>query len=180
MSPDEQPSEGPTPILFDTTVLSNYARSRSMEWLVRTISIPVTVPAVERELKRGRKEGYEYLQSALDRASHVETVPDGPANELSVVEPPSTVDVPESVSKLDVGEAHALRGTWPNRILATDDLDARRLARDCDVAVTGSVGILVDGVERDELPMDVADEWLETWREAGYRSPVESVTEILD
>lgn len=179
MSPDEPTSEGPTPIVFDTTVLSNYARSRSMEWLVHATGIPVTVPAVEGELKDGREEGYEYLQSALDRTRRAETVPDGPADELLVVEPPSTPDVSEPVSKLDLGEAHALRGAWPDRILATDDLDARRLAEDCSVAVTGSVGILADGVERDELPTSVADEWLQTWRNAGYRSPVESVAELL-
>lgn len=173
-------SDGPTPIIFDTTVLSNFARSRSINWLVQTTMIPVTVPAVERELQRGRDEGYDYLQPALDWLKHGELTPSEPINEIRVLRPTPPDHEPEAVAKLDRGEAHALRGAWPDWVLATDDLDARQLSKKHDVSVTGSVGILADGVSRDKLTVELADNWLETWEEAGYRSPVESITELLD
>lgn len=180
MSPDGRTSNGPTPIVFDTTVLSNFARSRSIRWLVCTTAVPVTVPAVERELRRGRDEGYRYLQSALDWLRHAESVPETPTNEMCVLDSTPPNHGPEGATKLDPGEADALRGAWPDRVLATDDLDARRLAGKSDVEVTGSVGILVDGVSRGELSTETADEWLRTWERAGYRSPVDSVTDLID
>lgn len=180
MSPDEQTSEGPTPIVFDTTVLSNFARSRSIAWLVRTTAIPVTVPTVERELEAGRNEGYQYLQSALDWLRRGESAPERPVEEIRIVKSYSSADLPEGVEKLDRGEADALRGAWPEWVLATDDLDARRFAEKHGVEITGSVGILADGVARSDLTITTADEWLQTWEKAGYCSPVESVAELLD
>lgn len=180
MLPDEQTSEGPTPIVFDTTVLSNFARSRSVSWLVSATAIPITVPAVERELRRGRDEGYDYLQPALDWLKHGELAPNDSATEIRILEPTLSDGEPDAIAKLDRGEAHALREAWPNWVLATDDLDARRLAKEHEVGVTGSVGILADGVARDELKVEAADDWLETWERAGYRSPVESIAELLD
>lgn len=63
----------------------------------------------------------------------------------------------------------------------TDDLAARRVANSRDIPVTGSIGLLVLGVERGLIDTTTADEWLETWRDRrGYYALVESVTEILD
>lgn len=65
--------------------------------------------------------------------------------------------------------------------LATDDLAARRLAGELDVPVTGSIGLLVLGIERDRIDTETADGLVETWRtERGYYAPVESVTELLN
>ncbi|WP_276299713.1 hypothetical protein [Halorussus lipolyticus] len=180
MLPDEQTSEGPTPIVFDTTVLSNFARSRSINWLVSATAIPVTVPEVERELQRGRDEGYDYLQPALDWLKPGESAPEDSVTEIRVLEPTPVDGEPDPIARLDRGEAHAFRKTWPDWVLATDDLDARRLAKEHEVGITGSVGILADGVARDELTVETADDWLETWERAGYRSPVESIEELLD
>lgn len=179
MSPDERIGKEPTPIVFDTTVLSNFARSRSISWLVHTTAIPVTVPAVEYELKVGRDEGYQYLQSALDWCRDGEGTPDRPIDEIRIVRPDASTNLPEAVEQLDYGESEALRSAWPDRVLATDDLDARRIAKMHDVGVTGSVGVLADGVEQTDLSVDTADEWLRTWENAGYRSPIESVAELL-
>jgi len=49
------------------------------------------------------------------------------------------------------------------------------------VPVTGSVGLLVLGVERGAIASETADDWLDGWREhRGYYAPVESVKELLD
>ena len=181
MLPEERTSEGYLPIVLDTTVLSNYALSNAIEWLVQAVKIPVTVHAVRQELENGVKEGYEYLENAITHMELMDSVPNAPRNKISVVNLGGLPrnDAPEAMKKLDRGEAHALYKAWPEGILATDDLDARKLAKKRDVYVTGSVGLLADGVLRDELSTDTANEWLQTWEEAGYRSPVESVTELL-
>ena len=62
----------------------------------------------------------------------------------------------------------------------TDGGTARRLAADYDVALTGSIGLLVRGVVRDESTVETADEWLTTWiDEQNYYAPIESVTAAL-
>lgn len=76
-------------------------------------------------------------------------------------------------AKLDPGEADSLRCTIAHDgTLATDDLAARRLAGNHDGPVTGSVGLLVVGIERGLIDVTTADERLDTWRdERGYYAP---------
>lgn len=83
---------------------------------------------------------------------------------------------------LDPGEAESMvyallrQGT-----LATGDLAARELLDDSDIPVTGSIGLLVLGINRGVLDVETANTWLGTWRrERGYYAPVERVEEILD
>jgi len=62
----------------------------------------------------------------------------------------------------------------------TDDGPARALAAEYDIALTGSIGLLVRGVVLKELTVETADEWLTTWiEERNYYAPVDSVTAAL-
>jgi hypothetical protein len=71
--------------------------------------------------------------------------------------------------------AHTAGGTF-----VTDDGPVRTLAADCDVTVTGSIGLLVRGVVLEELTVERADEWLTTRiDERNYYAPVDSVTAAL-
>jgi len=64
--------------------------------------------------------------------------------------------------RLDPGEAQALVAALSaGGTLATDDGPARSLASEYDIAVTGSIGLLVRGVVRNELSVETADTWLE-------------------
>lgn len=82
----------------------------------------------------------------------------------------------------DTGEADALlAASERDGALATDDLAARRTASEREVPVTGSVGILVLGVRRGVVDLDVAEDWLATWQEVrGYHAPVERVEDVLE
>ncbi|WP_251341797.1 hypothetical protein [Haloplanus halophilus] len=132
---------------------------------------PVVVPAVREEIERGERAGYEYLDAAV--AALGESLP--------VREVPSEADDSDIRDHLDAGEAESILGVLAHGgTVATDDLAARRVAEHREVPVTGSVGLLVHGVELAHLDRDTADEWLDTWRERrGYYAPVESVTEVL-
>lgn len=161
----------PQPVVLDTTVVSNFASTDSISLLATVLESPVVVPAVRDELERGLDAGHEYLDTAVDALD----------DELPVR--PVSVDdgVQDIRDRLDRGESESLLGAIEHSgTLATDDLAARKVADQRDVPVTGSIGLLVLGVESAHLDRDTADEWLDTWRERrGYYAPVDSVAKIL-
>lgn len=161
----------PQPVVLDTTVVSNFASTASISLLTAILESPVVVPAVRDELERGLDTGHEYLDTAVDALDE----------ELPVRSLSSNDDGQNIRDRLDRGEAESLLGAIEHRgTLATDDLAARKIAEQRDVPVTGSIGLLVLGIESDHIDHSTADEWLDTWREQrGYYAPVESVTEIL-
>lgn len=166
------PDGYPQPVFLDATVISNFASTRSVEFLVHLLEAPIVVPEVRDEIEWGVKYGHEYLTSA------VETFGNG----LAVSDVPPEIGRVSLHKRLDPGETEALRGAVErDGTIATDHLAARRLATELDVPVTGSIGLLVLGNKREHIDSETADEWLEVWRdERGYYAPVESVTELLD
>ena len=83
---------------------------------------------------------------------------------------------------LDPGEADSVRAAIESGgTLASDDSAARRTARDHEVDVTVSIGLLVVGIQRGALDVETADRWLDTWRnERSYYAPVDNVSDVLD
>lgn len=163
------------PVVLDATVLSNYASTDSVTWLATILDDLQTVPAVRTELEQGREVGYAYLEHALDvlesgRIGIAETAPE----QLQQ-------DYPAVQNRLDPGEAEALVAAHTaGGTLVTDDGPTRALAADYDIALTGSIGLLVRGVVLEDLTVETADEWLTTWiKERNYYSPVDSVTAAL-
>ena len=59
----------PQPIVVDTTVLSNFASTDSISFLIAVLDSPMVVPAVRDELKRGLDTGHDYLDTAVDALS---------------------------------------------------------------------------------------------------------------
>ncbi len=166
------PDGYPQPVFLDATVISNYASTNSIEFLVGVLESPVVAPAVRDEIKQGVDFGHEYLTSA------VEAFDEG----LVVSEVPPETGGVKLRERLDPGETEALRGAVErDGTIATDDLAARRLAAELDVPVTGSIGLLVLGIKREYIDSETVDGWLEVWRnERGYYAPVESVTGLVD
>jgi len=166
------PDGYPQPVFFDATVVSNFASTSSVEFLVQLLEAPIVVPAVRDEIEGGVEHGHEYLTSAVEAFD----------NRLAVSDVPPEIGRVSLDERLDPGEREALRGAVErDGTITTDDLAARRLATELDVPVTGSIGLLVLGIKREHIDSETADEWLEVWRdERGYYAPVESVTELVD
>lgn len=162
------------PVVLDATVLSNFASSSTVEQLGRILDHPATVPAVRDELERGRDLHYRFLDEAL---AHI-------GDDISLLSiSDETIDRRSTVrDRLDPGEAESLLAAIEHDgTLATDDLAARRLAAEYDVPVTGSVGVLVLGVQHGVITVETANEWLTTWREKrGYYASIERLEEVLD
>ncbi len=156
-----------SPVVLDATVLSNFAVSDDLDLLDRLSARFVTVEAVTDELRAGFEAGYDHLGRAID------------ATDVIAVEEKPDSDV---LDELDRGESYALSAAQKRSgTLATDDLPARELATRRGIELTGSVGLLVRLVLRDELSVSEADTILERWIvDARYRSPVESISEVLE
>jgi predicted nucleic acid-binding protein len=160
------------PVFLDTTVLSNFASTTGIDLLTTLLETPVVTPAVRDELEDGLAAGHGYLETAVSALG----------DSVAVRAVASDDAIPGIRERLDAGEAESLLGVVEHGdTIATDDLAARRIATSRDIPVTGSIGLLVLGVEREHIGEVTADEWLDTWRhERGYYAPVQSVTELLD
>lgn len=162
-------------LVLDATVLSNFARTESIDWLTATFGTLRTVPAVRAELDQGVEAGYEYLAravSAIDEGS----IPLLDIDDATVAERYPTVR-----DRLDRGEAAALVAVLTDGgTLVTDDGTARTVGQDRGVPVTGSIGLLVRGIREDAVSIETADTWLQTWiQQEDYYAPVGSVTDAL-
>jgi len=159
-------SELRSPVVLDTTVVSNFAFTDDLDLVCDDPDARVvTVPAVIDEIRAGNED--------LDFLAGIE-------EDLDVHEGESDPDA-ELTDSLDYGEAHALNAALvENGTLATDDLAARELADDRGVPVTGSIGLLARLVRREVLTVAEADDVLRRWIEGSdYFSPVESVRDVL-
>jgi predicted nucleic acid-binding protein len=65
-------------------------------------------------------------------------------------------------------------------LLATDDLDARRIAQQQNVPLTGTIGILILCVRRGCLSREEADGLLAEMIALGYYSPFDSLDQLTD
>lgn len=165
-------SRASSPLVLDATVVSNFASSGSVSFLVRLHESTVVTPAVRDEITRGLQLEYGYLKSAVDAFGDTLPVRSVPRDEL----------LAELRERLDAGEAESLRAAIEHGgTIATDDLAARRIAKDRDQPVIGSIGLLVLGIRRDHIDQETADRWLDIWRnERDYYAPVDSVGDVLD
>jgi len=203
------PSQRETLVVLDATVLSNFAYIDEMDFLASTFENPATVRRVAQELRTGVDGGYTFLTRALDAlpensesAVRSRDEQAGPRIKVALL---MTESVENTLGDhgIDSGEAHALAHAVTNSrhinaaashqyansqenwgydgvVFASDDQDARREARDRDVAVIGTVGILARGVDRGAFSLEQADAWLDALVEdTGYYSPVESIAEVL-
>lgn len=151
------------PTVLDTTVLSNFAYIDRLD-LLAVVPRVRTVPEVRRELRSGA-DSYPHLQAAIDDIGEAIPVVEGDEDVQA-----KTVDLQP---RLDPGEAQAFAvADTHDGTLVTDDGPARTFARENDVPVTGSIGVLVRAVEADRASESEADGWLKRWvDETDFRAP---------
>lgn len=154
-------------VLLDNTVLSNFALVRRADLLRLALGVAVTTPQVMEEFLAG---------VALGR------VPETDWAWLTVL----TLSAAEEESyrafrqHLNRGEATclAVASHRPARFL-TDDRDARAIASQRRIPISGTLGVLLRLVSLAHLTEAQADDLLQQMIVQGYRSPVESVQELL-
>jgi predicted nucleic acid-binding protein len=154
--------------ILDTTVLSNFSHIRRLDLIPSALAGGVaTSPMVWRELEIGRDLGLV------------------PASEWNAIAILQLSEDEQSVAAslrqvVDAGEAECVAlAQTRGASLCTDDLAARRLAQGLGLRLSGTLGILLRLVERGELSLEEGERLLAEMRQYGYRSPVDSLRELL-
>jgi len=165
-------------VVSNTTVLSNFAAILELDKLCRLFEEVFLAVEVWDEVRRGLEEGYSFY-AGIEKLVH-------PLTEGGWLRLTSLADETELASfsamprQLGRGEAASLaiaqhRG-W---LFLTDDRAAREQARKRGVRVSGTLGCLVGGVERSHWSLPQANHSLSRMVEAGYRSPVADLAELV-
>lgn len=169
------------PIIFDNTVLSNFALTQSFEVLRRLYEGRAFIcRAVLQEIQTGIESGWKYPQ--LRSRTRLQAVNQA-LEEGWLQLPDSDVDPGDEVLELRLaleysqrfgaGEAEAMAiartRSW---ILATDDGEARRFAQERGVRLTGSLGILIKATQQEIVRLTEADAIHARMIDEGYRSPL--------
>jgi predicted nucleic acid-binding protein len=154
-------------VIFDTTLLSNFAHAQHADWLKLLFgNQAVTTAAVFAELRQGETLGF---------------VPNQDWHWLSVVELTSEEQVlaQEYREKVDDGEADCLAvAVKRGYTLLSDDFAARRLAAKEGVNFSGTLGVLQKLVAQAHLTLPEANRSLGIMIDRGYRSPVRSLEDL--
>jgi len=155
-------------VLLDNTVLSNFA----------IIQRPTLIKTALGDTAAAVKEVIDELRKGVEKGA----IPDVDWSWLVIIS--MTRDEQATyralLKRINKGEAACLavasaRGA---RVL-TDDRDARKIAAEMQIPVSGTLGILVRLIDLGCLSVQDADALLAQMIAAGYFSPIRSLTEIL-
>lgn len=155
-------------ILIDNTVLSNFALIRHPTAIQYAFSEPIcTTEQVFQELKQGMK--LQHLPKFSWEWLEVIEMTEVEATQFTQLQ-----------RQLDKGEASCLavasQRQWK---IATDDKDARKWAIRLQIPHTGTLGILGVLVVKNYIGLDEGNTWLASMIEAGYRSPMSTLDELV-
>ena len=156
------------PVLLDNTVLSNFALIQRCD-LVLSLwnNACATSSAVLAEYQAGVERGI---------------LPVGAWDELAVLSlNPSEFALADQLSaQLGAGERTCIAiAAHRQGLLASDDRDARRIAQNHGVAITGTLGILIAQVRLERLTLVQGNNILTKLMELNYHSPVENLERLL-
>ena len=130
------------------------------------------------ELRKGLQAGYGYLEQVMQQIESI-----SPGGWLRILVPESEVEHrlrTEFDLLLDPGEASCLALAISRGLtLVTDDLAARRLAKERGVPLTGTLGILVALVRGGVLSLTEANDILAAMIRRRYWSPVDQLDGLI-
>ncbi len=165
-------------IIFNTTVLSNFATIGQLD-LLKQLYGRITIPmAVYEEIQVGVEEGYTFCQE-LEAAIY-------PFNENGWIRLTNITNEAELQAlaklprKIHQGESACLviskqRG-W---LFLTDDRAARKIATAWNIKLSGTLGCLVLAIENQLCSLNEANRYLAKMIQYGYRSPINDLSALL-
>lgn len=165
-------------VISNTTVLANFAAIAALDSLRDLFSEVFLSTEVYQEIQRGLEEGYSFY-SGIEKVLH--PIKENGWLRLTSLNTEREVLIFSSLpGQLHAGEASCLaiaqQRSW---IFLTDDKAARREADKRQVAVSGTLGCLVLGVERGLWSLDQANEKLGRIIVAGFFSPVKDLSGLV-
>lgn len=165
-------------IISNTTVLSNFAAIGALDKLRDLYKEVYISTAVYTEIERGLEEGYTFYSGIEDILYPVH---EGGWLRLTSLSGDQEIEIfSDMPGRLHAGEASSLaiaqhRG-W---LFLTDDKAARRQAEARKVIVSGTLGCLIQGIERGLWSLSQANEWLERIVASGFHSPVADLSTLV-
>jgi predicted nucleic acid-binding protein len=164
-------------IISNTTVLSNFAAIDLLDKLHELYGEVHLSTEVYKEVQRGLEEGYTFY-SRIEQILHP-LHEDGWLRLTSLGNDKEIDSFTGMPGRLHAGEASCLaiaqtRG-W---LLLTDDKAARRCAENLKIAVSGTLGCLILGIERGLWSSAEGNRWLERIIASGFRSPVKDLSPL--
>lgn len=161
---------------FDTVVLCNYALVGHLDLLTIMYKdcLIITTEVID-EISRGISSGFDALQEIMNRLT------DGSISQYSLSSLSGERQAYTSLLiNLGSGEASSIAAAITvNGIVVTDDKLARKICRETDLKVTGTIGILKKLCMKDILQPQEADSVLQEMITCGFYSPVNEISEIL-
>lgn len=154
-------------LLLDNTVLSNFALVNRIELLTNAFGNQIaTTSQVLDEFEDGVARG-RLPETLLDWLE----ILDLEAEEESLFR--------ELLARVNAGEASCLAiAAQRNGRVLTDDRDARKLAAQLKIPISGTLGILLRLVHINVLALSEANDILGQMIIGGYRSPVEKLEDL--
>lgn len=154
-------------MLLDNTVLSNFALVNQIELLTMALGSQIaTTPQVINEFYDGVARG-RLPETKLDWL------------EIINLENEEEKLFQELLIRVNAGEAACLSvASQRNGRILTDDRDARKLAAQLIIPVSGTLGILLRLVQIGAITLSEANEILGQMISKGYRSPVQKLEEL--
>jgi predicted nucleic acid-binding protein len=155
-------------VLLDNTVLVNFAAAERPDLVLQTWSDAVcTTPAVRDEYRQG------VANDVLPESAWGQL----PLCELTEEE---VAFAGRLSARLGAGERTCLAlAHRRDGLFVSDDADARAVARDRGIPVTGTLGILARAVDQEIISIEEGNRLLAKMIEAGYRSPVDRLDTLL-
>lgn len=166
-------------VIANTTVISNFAAVEQLELLHTRFGVLCISDHVFEEIQDGLTQGYTFYTD-LDKSIF-------PFSETGWLHL-ATLSTPDELhmygnllTTLHSGEASCLSIAFHRKwTLLSDDKTARKMSRELNVPISGTLGVLSSLVRRDLLHIAEADITLQRMIRFGYYSPVTSVKEILN
>ena len=153
--------------LVDNTVLSNYANVQQITLITTLFPSAAITTEVKSEfgvgVELGRISATNLSPFSVVNANHQEQV------------------LYENLSRyLGKGEAESIAIAYFRKYkFLTDDKVARKVANQYGVSISGSIGILIQLVKQSYISLSSADALLHQMIAMGYRSPTNSLNQLL-
>jgi len=165
-------------VISNTTVLSNFCEIGALDMLRQLYRELFVTTEVLQEIRDGLDEGYTFY---LEVARLLDPV--APAGWLRLTSLAYDEEVElfaKMPNRLHQGEAACLAIAQNRRwVLLTDDRSARRYALTHDIHLSGTLGCLALGVQRQLWTLQEGNDRLFKMIEAGFFSPLSDLAELV-
>lgn len=165
-------------VIANTTVISNFACIKQLDLLRHLYKILYISMEVYEEIQAGLEDGYMFYAPLEQHIFPI--IESGWIHLTSMTAEDEFRFFNQFPARLHHGEATSLAiAHYREWLFLTDDLDARTIAHQLGVRLSGSLGCLVLAVERHLYSLDQANFWLDQMIQAGYRSPIDDITMLM-